>query len=126
VILIEEFIVLDKLNLICYINPVMEIAITSSKNGILIRLTEERWKHVVLMHPGFTNKQKQILNTVKNPDYIFQGKSEELLAVSKLSKRTYFVVVYKEETNDGFIITAFDTTDTVWLFNKDLIWSKHS
>ena len=104
----------------------MEIATTSSKNGILIHLTEERWKHIILMHPNLTDKQKQVLNTVKNPEYIFKGGAGELLAVSKFYKRAYLVVVYKEQVSDGFIITAFDTTDVIWLFKKELIWTKDS
>ena len=102
----------------------MDIVITLSKNGIVIRLTEERWKHIVLMHPSLTYKQKQVLTTVKNPDYILKGGARELLAVSALLKRAYLVVVYKEETSNGFIITAFETTDTRWLFKKEIIWSK--
>ena len=112
----------------------MDIATVFSKNKVLIRLTEERWKHIILMHPNLTDKQKQVLTTVKNPDHVFKGKGEELLAVSALSKRGYIVVVYKEtlllrnkETeNDGFIITAFVTTDKLWLFKKELAWNKLS
>lgn len=109
-----------------YIVSAVEIATVPSKNGILIRLTEERWKHIVLMHPNLASKQKQVLKTVENPEYIFKGGAGELLAVSELSKRAYLVVVYKETVDDGFIITAFDTADTVWLFKKELIWSKDS
>lgn len=112
----------------------MDVATTVSKNGISIRLTGERWKHICLMHPNLQEKQDQVLGTVKNPDYIFKGKGEELLAVSALSKRGYFVVVYKEtlllrnkeSESDGFIITAFETTDKLWLFKKELIWNKLS
>lgn len=104
----------------------MDFANTISKNGVLIRLTEERWKHIVLMHPSLVDKQKQVLATVKNPDYILKGKEGELLAVAALSKRGYLVVVYKEEIGDGFIITAFETTDTRWLFKKQTLWSKPS
>lgn len=104
----------------------VNIATTKSRNGMLIRLTHERWKHIVLMHPGLANKQKQILTTVKNPDYILKGGAREQLAVSAISKRGYLVVVYKEETVDGFIITAFETTDTLWLFRKEKIWSRPS
>ncbi len=99
---------------------------TSSKNGAVIRLTEERWKHIVLMHPALTEKKKQILKTVKDPDYILGGRVGELLAVSSPLKRLYLVVVYKEIGDDGFIITAFETTDRTWLFKKEIIWSKHS
>lgn len=104
----------------------MNLATTISKNGVLIRLTEERWKHIILMHPDLTNRQNYVLKTIKNPDYIFQGKLRELLAVSKLSKTAYLVVVYKETEIDGFVITAFETTEKLWLFKKELIWSKHS
>lgn len=72
------------------------MAIITSKNGISIRLTEERWKHIVLLHPNLADKQTQVLDAVKDPDYIFRGKADELLAVSKLSARVYLVVVYKE------------------------------
>lgn len=103
----------------------MEITATS-KNGIIIRLTEERWKHIVLMHPALIGKQDEVLKTVKNPECILQGKAGELLAVSGPSKKQYLVVVYKEFESDGFIITAFETTDVSWLFKKEIIWSKHS
>jgi len=99
---------------------------TISKNGILIRLTGERWKHIVLLHPNLSDKQVKVLKTVKNPDYIFKGKTAELLAVSKLSARVYIVVVYRENKPDGFIITAYDTTDVRWLFKKELIWNRDS
>ena len=90
------------------------------------------------MHPNLTDKQAKVLKTVKNPDYIFKGKTTELLAVSKLSARVYIVVVYREVNSlrkqsllreikpDGFIITAYDTTDVRWLLKKELIWSKDS
>lgn len=113
----------------------MGVAKIISKNGVQIRLTEERWEHICLMHPSLTNKKSKVLATVKNPDYILKGKARELLAVSMLSKRAYLVVVYKEIllsdeskelSSDGFIITAFETTDILWLFKKKIIWNKPS
>lgn len=104
----------------------MDIDTTVSRNGILIRLTAERWKHIVLLHPNLSNKQAKVLKTVKTPDYIFKGQAGELLAVLKLSSMIYIVVAYKEIKPDGFIITAYDTTDVRWLFKKELIWSKDS
>lgn len=104
----------------------MDTVNVRSKNGILIRLTGERWKHICLMHPSLQEKQAQVLSTTKNPEYIFKGKGKELLAVSVLSKRGYIVVVYKESANDGFVITAFETTDKLWLFKKELVWNKLS
>ena len=99
---------------------------TTSKNGIEIRLTSERWKHIILMHPNLTNRQIEVLEAIKNPDCILKGNTEELLAVTKISKRFYLVVVYRETGDDGFIITAYETTETIWLFKKEMIWSKDS
>ena len=104
----------------------MNLAVTLSKNRVRIRLTEERWKHIVMLHPNLTNKQTKVLGTVKNPDCIFRGREKELLAASKLSVKVYLVVVYKEVGVDGFIITAYDTTDVKWLFRKEMIWNKDS
>ncbi len=104
----------------------MDIASTRSKNGVLIRLTKERWKHIVLMHPNLYGRHAQVINSVKAPDYILRGKAGELLAVLMLSMRRYLVVVYKEERNDGFIITSYETNDTKWLFKKELIWNRPS
>ena len=104
----------------------MDIVSAHSKNGVLIRLTEERWKHIILMHPSLDYKKNLVLKTVKDPDYILRGKGGELLAVLRLSMGHYLVVVYKEVGDDGFIITAYETTDTLWLFKKEIIWSKLS
>ena len=99
---------------------------TTSRNGSPVRLTDERWKHIVLMHPTLVKKKKQILKAVKDPDYILRGGAGELLAVIGPLKRSYLVVVYKEPDEDGFIITAFETTDKTWLFKKEIIWSRPS
>ena len=95
-----------------------------SKNQIKIRLTDERWKHMLLMHPTLSEKKELLIETINNPDTLLKGNSGEVLAVSTYLKRTYLVVVYKETGNDGFIITAYETTDVVWLFKKEIIWSK--
>lgn len=103
----------------------MNLGTAFSKNGILIRLTDERWKHIVRMHPTLIDKQVNVLNAVKDPEYILEGSKKELLAVSKLTKRSYIVVIYKEGITDGFVITAYETTDTLWLFKKEIIWNRH-
>lgn len=41
----------------------------------------------------------------------------------KFDKKAWLVVVYKEEIADGFVITAYITTDIKWLFNRKIIWT---
>ncbi|MBA3724077.1 MAG: hypothetical protein H0W89_04270 [Candidatus Levybacteria bacterium] len=99
---------------------------TISKNTVTIRLTDERWRHIILLHPNLVEKQQEVLKAVNNPDWILKGSADELLAVVIALNTKYLVVVYKESNNDGFIITAYITTDVKWLFKKEIIWNKDS
>ena len=85
----------------------------NSKNNCLIRLPDERIKHIRENHPEMKNCTSWILETVENPDLILAGDFGELIA-TKLYKKTpvtsykYLTVVYKEtSTLDGFILTAY-------------------
>jgi len=92
------------------------VIIIKSKNNIPIRLTKERWEHIVIRHPELESQKDRVLETVANPDKIQQGDYGELIAI-RFYKKTpltskYLVVVYKEVMNiDGFIITAYFTTN---------------
>lgn len=105
----------------------MILGIVISKNRVPIRLTDERWKHIATSHLEISLKDtKLILNTVENPDVILKGDTEELLAVQKRSgKKIWLVVAYREiSQKDGFILTAYLTTDSSWLFQREIIWNK--
>ncbi|MDO8609231.1 MAG: hypothetical protein Q7R95_01665 [bacterium] len=56
---------------------------------------------------------------------IFLGENNEYFAVKK-RKTMFFVVIYKEDKNktDGFIITAFMTSNINYLLRKKTIWKK--
>lgn len=105
----------------------MILGIVKSINGVQIRLTQERWDHITTSHLELDPKgYERILNTVKGPDIVLKGDTGEQLAVKKQSrKRAWIVVAYKESTKeDGFVLTAYLTTDSRWLFQKEIIWSK--
>ncbi len=93
-----------------------------SKNGILIRLTEERWKHIVNNHAELISYQSQVLMTIENPDKILEGNQNELLAIKEIITGKYLVVVYRELVNDGFIITAYLTRRLRSLTKRKQLW----
>jgi len=65
------------------------------------------------------------LGVVEKPDMVLLGDCDELLAVSKISRRKqWLVVVYKEDKNDGFVITAYVTSDIKWLLKRKVKWIK--
>ncbi len=44
--------------------------IVISKNNIPIRLTEERWNHIIRRNPEMLNQIDKILTTIEKPDLI--------------------------------------------------------
>lgn len=95
-----------------------------SINKVLIRLTDERWKHITYSHKEISlTNFKDVLGVIEKPNMVLAGDFDELLAVLEISRRKqWFVVVYKEGKKDGFIITAYVTTDVKWLLKRKIIW----
>jgi len=54
--------------------------IVKSKNSVPLRLTKERWNHIVFRHSEMDSQKEQVLETVFDPDLIQQGDFEELIA----------------------------------------------
>jgi hypothetical protein len=46
-----------------------------SKNGVPIRLTDERWVHITAEHSELAGLRSEIMETVANPAEIFRGES---------------------------------------------------
>ena len=98
----------------------MDIAI--SKGGVPIRLTEERWFHIVENHDDLAGYYDKVLEIVEEPDLISQGYNGALIAVRAFGRRKYLAVVYRElSRNDGFVITAYFTSQ---ISRKLIKWRK--
>lgn len=68
-----------------------------------------------------------VLKTIENPDYIFVGVKDEFRVVKESSSNKWIVVIYKEvSSSDGFVITAYITSDLNRLKKRKIIWSKQS
>jgi hypothetical protein len=94
-----------------------------SKNGVLIRLTDERWAHITEEHCELAGLRLEVIETVKSPSRILMGGKDELLAVRELSADKHLVVVYRELQSDGFVVTAFVTSKTRSLNRRTQVWS---
>lgn len=96
-----------------------------SKNGVLIRLPEERWIHIVENHEDMAGYMDDVLDAVENPDLIIKGYREALIALKKIREEKYLAVVYKEfEQVDGFIITAYHSSKIK--FEREVILWKNN
>jgi len=95
-----------------------------SKNGIPIRLTEERWFHIIENHDDLAGYYDSVLNTIEEPDYIIKGYGEALVALKIIGKKKFLAVIYKEVSkDDGFVITAYFTTK-INLKKEVILWKK--
>ena len=79
-----------------------------SISGVPVRLTEERWEHIVDEHPYMTSYYEAMLDAVEQPTYILRGHGGAPIAVVPLGRRQFLHVVYRELSRaDGFIVTAY-------------------
>jgi len=84
------------------------VDIAYSINGVPIRLTEERWEHIVSNKPYMTIYYDKVLEAIENPTWILRGYAGALVAVLSLARQNYLHIVYREiSQDDGFIITGF-------------------
>jgi hypothetical protein len=97
--------------------------VVKSKNSLPIRLTEERWFHITEEHSEMAGYYFEVLETVEEPETIYEGKEGECIAVREIEKGKYIVVIYRElSKEDGFVITAFLTRRGKQLERRRKIW----
>lgn len=93
-----------------------------SINRVPIRITSERWFHIVENHDDLAGYYDEILDTVENPDAVLCGYRGSLIAGKQLGRKRCLLVSYREVTvSDGFIITAYFSDKLDW---KKAIWKK--
>jgi len=93
-----------------------------SIEGVPIRLTTERWFHIVENHDDLAGHYDDVLETVENPDTVLRGYRSSLIAARSYGRKRYLMVVYRQVSADeGFIITAYFTTR---IDRKKAIWKR--
>jgi hypothetical protein len=87
----------------------MDISI--SKNGVPLRLTEERWFHIIENHDDLPGYYDDVLSTIEDPDFIIEGYAKAFIALNKITKNKFLAVVYREVSKeDRFVIAAYFTS----------------
>ncbi len=82
--------------------------VSCSVNGVPIRLTYERWYHIIESHDDLASYFYEVLETVETPDFVIKGNKGSLKATKNVAKNKWLVVIYREiSKKDGFVITAY-------------------
>lgn len=98
------------------------MGVAYSVDGIPIRLTAERWFHIVENHDDLAGYYDDVLYTVEEPDLILRGYRGSLIAVRGFGRKRYLTVVYRQlSPEDGFIITAYFTSK---VDRRKAIWKR--
>ncbi len=98
-----------------------------SRNGVPIRLPDERWSHIVEEHAELSDMRDQVLEAVENAEEVRLGRDDELFAIRTVELGKALVVVYREVSeSDGFVITAFLTRRMTSLQKRELRWPHKS
>ncbi|MBI4515980.1 MAG: hypothetical protein HY699_09230 [Deltaproteobacteria bacterium] len=92
----------------------------TARSGVPIRLTEERWFHIVENHDDLAGHYDDVLETIEDPDLIQQGDAGALVASKRLAPRRHLAVVYKEVSRPtGFVVTSYFTRR---LARREVVW----
>jgi hypothetical protein len=84
--------------------------IAYSVHDVPIRLTEERWHHIISARDEMAEYYEDCLNVIENPDVVLKGYRRSLKAVKGYGRR---------RPDDGFVITAYfvrriDRRKVIW------------
>ncbi len=94
-----------------------------SKNGVPIRLPDERWSHIEREHDDLAGLRDDVFRTINEPDRVLAGCEDELLAVREMEHGKWLVIVYREvSASDGFVITAYLTRRARQLERRPVLW----
>lgn len=96
--------------------------IVRSKNGVHVRLTDERWAHITEEHNEMAGYYFEVLETISEPESIYQGRDGECIAVKAVTDKKFLVVIYRELEEDGFVITAFLTKKVRQFEGRTKLW----
>ncbi len=88
-----------------------------------IRITKEYWDFVkTVKHPNMEGKEKEIIKTLKDPEFIRRSNKDERVYLYYRSTDNHYVCVACKHLNgEGFIITTYITDR---LKEGEEIWRK--
>ena len=93
-----------------------------STNRVPIRLTDERWSHIVEAHDDMFEYYDDCLRAIEQPDFVLKGMRGTLRAVRSYGSNRYLLVTYREfGRHDGFLITAYFVSR---INRRNIVWQR--
>lgn len=70
--------------------------IAHSINDVPIRLSHERWYHIVENHDDLASYFFEVLEAIEKPDLVVRSNHGTLKAAKNIGKNKWLIVVYRE------------------------------
>ena len=94
-----------------------------SRAGVPIRLTDERWAHIVEEHDDLDGRRLDVLAAIEGADLVVAGNDGERLALRFQTDGRALVAVYRERSAvDGFVVTAFNASRHDRYRRRVILW----
>ena len=103
--------------------PCFVTDVVMSRTGMPLRLTDERWQHIVSGHPEMAGRRAQTLETIASATSVLLGSDGAHLAYRIVEPGKALVAVYREiPPSDGFVIAAFLTRRLRTITRRIALW----
>ncbi|HPB83667.1 MAG TPA: DUF4258 domain-containing protein [Spirochaetota bacterium] len=92
--------------------------------GFSVHVTREYWDFITtIKHPVMKGGEERVIKVLSDPDEIRQSKSDKnvYLFYRKEQEKRWQCAVAKDETDSGFLITAYPTDK---IKEGEMIWKK--
>lgn len=96
--------------------------VARSVRGTAIRLSDERWEHVLWGHPELQGWRDNVLRTIEHPARVVVGGDGEHIALSRMRDGKLLAVIYRDLGEDGFVITAFLSRREAQFARRRQLW----
>jgi hypothetical protein len=98
------------------------VDVVESVDGVPIRLTAERWVHIVESHDEVAGYYDEVLETVARPEVVLAGYQGSLIGVRSYGRQHHLHVIYRQTSrSDGFVITAYFSRK---IDRKKVLWRR--
>jgi hypothetical protein len=98
-----------------------------SINEIEINIPAARWKMIAEAHPEVARYLNDTLEAIEDPDVVYAGIAQRLLAVKEIERGKFLIVIYREKNKEGGqLITVFLTRNLLQFDEFNILWKKNT
>lgn len=96
----------------------------TSIHNIAIEIPAGRWNLICEAHPETARYLNETMETIEDPEIVFEGKGNRSIAVKQIDRDTFLSVIYNEKIKQ--LVTVFITRNLMQYDELNIIWKKNT